>query len=110
MNQMYLYGVIAVLLIIPVKFLIPKMMDSDDPKLRFGIGVILFLVYTVVLLLVCGYMNVIAPAAARTDYFLRCAVGIILTNLAVLIAACQCFYIKDRRKMTESKKMKLKDL
>ena len=110
MDQMVLYGVVAVFLIVPVKFLVPQMMDCDDARRKFAIGVFLFVIYTAILVLVCSYMILLAPIDTSRDYFVRCAVGVGLTNIAVLFSAFQYFFTRDKRKMTASEKMKLQDL
>ena len=110
MEQMWIYGLIAVTLVIPVKILVPKMMDSSEAKVCFGIGVILFLIYTVILLMVCSWLTGIAPLNGGRDVFVRFATGVIVTNLMVLFTAFQYYMIRDKRKMTESEKMKLRDL
>ena len=110
MDKMFLYGVIAVLLIIPVKFLVPKMMESNDARLRFTIGLVLFGIYTAVVLLVCAYLNQCIPGFEETGRFRIYAAGILLTDLIAVFTALQYFLTRDKRRMTESDKMKLKDL
>lgn len=110
----WLLGVIAVILIIPVKFLVPKMMDTANSNLRFGIGVVLFLIYTALMVLVLLFFNTvrIEGTDAVTDriYFVKYTVGILLVNLAALFSACLYFFTREKRKLSEAEKMKLKDL
>lgn len=110
MEEMWLYGVIGVMLIIPVKFLVPKMMGSDDARLRFAVGLVLFGIYTAILLLVCAHLNLWIPVSGEGERFWIYAAGILLTNLMAVFIALQYFLTRDKRRMTESDKMKLKDL
>lgn len=113
-DKIWLMGVIAVLLLIPVKALAPKMMDSGNPKLRFGIGLVLFLVYTAVLLLVLVFINAVNAEGIDNSldrvYFIRYAIGVSITNLAALFTACLYYFTREKRKMSDMEKMKLKDM
>ena len=113
-NSMWIMGVIAVLLVIPVKFLVPKMMESGNSGLRFGIGVVLFFVYTAILLLVFAFLNTVPVEGGSTvmdkAYFIRYTLGVLLVNLMALFTAILYFFTREKRKMTETEKMKLKDM
>lgn len=113
-DYMWLSGVLAVILIIPVKFLVPKMMDTDNANLRFGIGVVLFLIYTALVLLVLSFFNMFRAEGtdAVTDriYFVKYTIGILLVNLSALFTACLYFFTRVKRKLSEAEKMKLKDM
>ena len=105
---------IMVVLLLTARLLIPKMMESESAAVRFGIGVSLFGIYTVVSLLVFRYLcsfdgREIAQLTGR-EVWNRVLCGFLLTNFSAVFAACLFFFTREKRKLSQKDKMKLKDL
>lgn len=105
-------GVTLVLLIAVVKYLVPKMMDAENVGKRFGIGVTLFLIYTAVTLLVFYYFCTFEGTGFGSGeaVFVRIVVAFLIVNLMTLFGACLYFFTREKRRLTQAEKMKLKDL
>ena len=105
-------GVIFALLALAVRILIPKMLDSESRGKRFGIGVVVFLIYTVVTLLMFFYFCTFEGNGFcdGKEVFVRVSVAFLVVNLMVLFGACLYFFTWEKRKLSQIDKMKLKDL
>lgn len=107
---------VILLLAFVARFLIPQMMHSEKAGVRFGIGCGLFGMYTVACIAafryVCTEMNngaEIADLSGSTVWgSILCA--FLLINITVLFTACVFFFAREKRKLSQEEKMKLKDL
>ena len=112
MNEMWASGVIAVILIGSVKILVPKMMEEETAGKRFGLGVVLFALYTAVTLLMFYHFCTFEGNGFGSgwDVFVRIVAAFLVVNLIALITACLYFFSREKRKLTQAEKMKLKDM
>jgi len=112
LDQSAIIGVAAVLLMVAVKFLVPKMMETDSAGKRFGIGVVLFLIYTAVTLLVFYHFCTFEGNGfgSGSEVFTRIVLAFVVMNIITLFAAFLYFLVREKRKLTQEEKMKLKDL
>lgn len=106
--------VIMLVLALAARFLTPKMMGAESAGRRFGIGLCLFGIYTVVSVLMFRYLCTfdgrgIAQLQA-TEVWNRVVCAFLLVNCSVAIAAGIFFFTREKRSMTQEEKMKLKDL
>ena len=100
--------VALMLLLVCVNFLVPKLMDSDNTKAKFGTGVVLLVIYTLVgVLLLHSFAT---DASSVEDCVTRMVFAFVFLNLIVLLTAGLYFISRDKRKMSEMEKLKLKDL
>ena len=111
-DQIAFIGVAAVLLMVAVKFLVPKMMETDSGGKRFGIGVVLFLIYTAVTLLVFYFFCTFDGNGfgSGSEVFTRVVLAFVIMNFITLFSACLYFFTREKRKLTQEEKMRLKDL
>lgn len=100
--------VALLLLMVCVKFLVPKLMASDNAKVRFGIGTALLVIYTLAGMLLLYFFAM--GASGVEDCIIRVIFAFAVLNFIVLLTAVQYFLSRDKRKITEMDKMKLKDL
>jgi len=110
---------IVLVLALAARFLVPKMMYSDSPRVRFAIGCGLFVMYIVVCVAMFHYLCCysyngfnwvsIADLTGRQVWD-RVLLAFLLTNAAVLFAACIFYFTRDKRTLSQKEKMKLKDL
>ena len=107
-----LISVTLLLLTAAVRCLVPKMMAAESAGTRFGIGVVLFLLYTAVTLLVFYYFCTFEGTGfgSGEEVFVRTAVAFLIVNLIALFGACLFFFTREKRRLTQAEKMKLKDL
>lgn len=91
------------------RVLIPKMQDAESAGVKFGIGVILFLIYNVVCVFLFHYVCSISPGDPE-QVLTNVLVAFGISNLIVLITACIYFISREKRKLSQNEKMKLKDL
>lgn len=112
MIQMWASGVIAVVLIGAVKILVPKMVEAESAGKRFGLGVMLFAIYTAVTLLMFYHFCTFEGNGfgSGRDVFVRVIAAFLIVNLIALIAACLYFFSREKRRLSQAEKMKLKDL
>lgn len=109
-EMIYVCALIGLLL--TARILIPKMLSAERAGCRFGLGVVLFGVYTALTLLMFSFFCKFDGAAIRTgeEVFTRIVVAFLLMNIMTLFAACLYFVSREKRKLTQAEKMKLKDL
>lgn len=105
---------IMLLLLLAARFLTPKMMETESAGVRFGIGLGLLGIYTVVSVLMFRYLctfdgRAIAQLQA-TEVWNRVICAFLLVNFAVAFAAGIFFFTREKRKLTQDEKMKLKDM
>ena len=106
----------VILLAFISRFLIPQMMYAEKSGLRFGIGCGLFGMYTVACVAmfryVCIHMNnrtdIVNLSGSEVWTGVICA--FILVNVSVLFTACIFFFTREKRKLSQKEKIKLKDL
>lgn len=98
---------------------VPRMMYSKSAGVRFGLGCLLFVMYTLVCLAMMRYLccytynggrGVVIADLTGPEVWNRVVIGFLLTNVSVLFAACIFFFTRDRRTMSQKEKMKLKDM
>ena len=109
-EMIYVCALIGLLL--TASILIPKMLSAEIAGCRFGLGVVLFGGYTALTLLMFSFFGMFDGAAIRTgeEVFTRIVVAFLLMNIMTLFAACLYFVSREKRKLTQAEKMKLKDL
>lgn len=110
-------GWIAVVLIgaalmLAVRLLVPKLLTAESAGKGFAIGVGLFGIYTVLTVILFYYFCNFEGNGYGTgeEAFARCVVAFLIVNLIVLFNACLYFFTREKRKMKQTEKMKLKDL
>lgn len=105
---------IMLVLVLCARFLIPKMMETESAGVRFGIGIGLFGIYTVVAVLMFRYLCTFDGRAIAqlqpTEVWNRVICAFLLVNFAVAIAALIFFFTREKRKLTQEELMKLKDM
>ena len=107
---------LMLLLALIARFLIPQMMYAEKTGVRFGIGCALLGMYTVscvaMFRYVCMQMNNGADISVLTGSQVWAGVicAFLLMNVCVLFTACIFFFTRERRKLSQSEKIKLKDL
>lgn len=106
-------------LTLAARFIVPKMMYSKSAGVRFGIGCLLFGMYTAVSIAMMRYLCCYSYNGGRgvamadltgSEVWNRVVVAFVVTNVAVVFAACVFFFTRDRRTMSQKEKMKLKDM
>lgn len=106
--------VLMIVLALAARLLVPQMMRCESALVRFGIGVGLFGMYTALVLLMfrylCTYDGREIAQLTGSEVWERAVCGMLLTNVAVLFAACIFFFTREKRSLSQSEKMKLKDL
>lgn len=111
--------VIIIILALAARFLVPKMMYSESPGVRFAVGCGLFAMYIVVCIAMFRYLCCYSyngfnwvPISDLTGQQVwdRVVLAFMLTNLAVLFAACIFYFTRNKRTLSQKEKMKLKDL
>ena len=112
MIQMWASGVIAVVLIGAVKILVPKMVEAESAGKRFGLGVMLFAIYTAVTLLMFYHFCTFDGNGfgSGSEVFTRVVLAFVIMNFITLFSACLYFFTREKRKLTQEEKMRLKDL
>lgn len=114
LDQSAIVGVVVVLLLVLVKLLVPKMMDAESANQRFGICVLLFSLYTAITLLVfyhfCTFDAFSGNVLTGKDIFMRIVAAFVAVNLITVFTACLYHFSREKRKLSEEDKMKLKDM
>lgn len=110
---------LMMVLALTARFMVPKMMYTESAKVRFAVGCALFVMYNVVCLAMCRYLCCYSYMGGRgvaisdlsgPEVWNRVVVAFLLTNAAVLFAACIFYFTRDKRTLSQKEKMKLKDL
>ncbi len=101
-------------LLLAVRLLTPKMMESTSAGVRFGIGLGLFCIYTAVCILMFRYFctfddNIIAELSGK-EVWNRVVCAFLMVNVASAFAACIFFFTREKRKLSQEEKMKLRDM
>lgn len=113
LNESYaIIGVTALILAVLVRILVPKLQAAENVKTGFGIGIVLFGLYTAVALLMfyhfCSFEG--NGFVTGEEVFTRIAVAFLVVNIITVFAACLFFFTQEKRKLTPTEKMKLKDM
>ena len=112
MKMIEIFVMLALLLV--SRFLVPKMMQSGSAKVKYGIGICLFGIYTAVSLIMfryfCAFDGSRIADLTGSEVWIRVVCAFLVVNLAVLFASCIYYFTRDRRKLSQEEKMKLKDL
>lgn len=107
-----LFTFTLVALLLAARILIPGMQKSEKPVWKFGLGIILFGIYTAVMLIMfyffCNFDGQIAPAGK--EVFVRIVIAFLIVNFMIVFVACQYYFTREKRKLTQEEKMKLKDM
>lgn len=113
MNDSYITVVlIGAALLLAVRLLVPKLLAVESAGKGFAIGLGLFGIYTVLTVFLFYYFCNFEGNGFGTgeETLVRCVVAFLVMNLIVLFNACLYFFTRDRRKMNQTEKMKLKDM
>lgn len=101
-------------LLLAARFLIPKMLNSDSVGMKYGIGVSLFAIYTAVSLLMfryfCSFDGKGIAQLTGSEVWSRVVCSFLLVNLAMVMVSVIYYFARDKRKLSQEEKMKLKDL
>lgn len=105
---------VMLVLLLAARFLVPKMMYIRSSGTKFTIGICLFGIYTAVCLLMFRYLCVfdggrIADLTGR-EVWIRVVCAFALVNLSAVIVAFLFFFTREKRRLSQEEKMKLKDL
>ena len=96
------------------RFLIPKMMEAESANLRFGIGMVLMVFYSVAMLLGVRYLCTVdgrtIAQLTGAEVWSRVVCIVLLLHAVVAFTAAVFFFTREKRKMREQDKVKLKDL
>lgn len=98
--------------VVLARFLVPALEKAEKAAVRFAIAALLFVLYTVTMLTAFQWYWIFADVAAMSSQAclrLMCVV-FLLVNAAVLFGAFLFFVTREKRKLSETEKMKLKDL
>lgn len=111
-DSLLVIGLIGVVLLLAVRLLVPKLMATENAGKGFAIGVGLFVIYTVVTVMLFYYFNNFEGKGFGTgeETFVRCVVAFLIMNIVTIFNACLYFFSREKRKMSQTEKMKLKDL
>ena len=105
---------LMLVLLLAARLLTPKMLETQSAGVRFGIGLGLFGIYTVVSILMfrnfCTFDGREIAVLTGSEVWSRVVCSFLVVNLSVALAACIFFFTRDRRKLSQEEKMKLKDL
>ena len=107
-----IFVVLALLLV--SRILIPKLLSAESAGRKYGIGVCLFGIYTMVSVMMFRYMctfdgSEIAQLAGR-EVWNRVLCAFLMLNVAVVFVSGIVYLSRDKRKLSQQEKMKLKDL
>jgi len=110
MNGM-IYCMMVIALLVG-RFALEKFMDTTNTKVRFGMAIVLLVIYTGIVqgFLYLSYQDIIMRNEDIQVCYQTMAFVVLSINIAVLFIAIVYFSIRDRRKISEMDKMKLKDL
>ena len=101
-------------LLLAARLMIPKMMDSESAGVRFGIGLGLFGIYNAVCILMfryfCTFDKKTIAELSGNEVWTRVICAFVLVNFAAVFAAFIFFLTREKRKLSQQEKMKLKDL
>ena len=107
-----IFVVLALLLV--SRILIPKMLSAESAGKKYGIGVCLFGIYTMVSLMmfryVCTFDGSEIARLTGQEVWARVLCAFLLVNVAVVFVSGVVYLTRDKRKLSQQDKMKLKDL
>lgn len=105
---------VMMVLLLVGRFLTPKMMYAESAGRKFGIGMCLFGIYTVISLLMFRYLCTFDGRAigelTGCEVWNRVICAFLLVNFAVGFAACVFYLTRDKRMLSQKEKIQLKDL
>ena len=109
-DTMSVFVVSILFMTIAVRIIVPKMLETANAHVKFGLCLGLFLIYNAVMLMVvywfCTFYGSTLPGE-----LVKCALtGWLVVNISALFCACLFFFTRERRKLTQMDRMKLKDL
>ena len=104
--------IILAVVILGGRALLEIFMDTTNVKKKFMAAIGLFLIYTYVLIAFLHYLHfeVFRSVEYTEAYFKNDIAGILIMNFAVLFISVCCFFMRNKRKINEMDKMKLKDM
>jgi len=109
-DVLFTFALVALLL--TARILIPKMLSAEKSGWKFGLAIMLFAIYTAVMLIMfyffCNFDRQITSAGY--EVFIRVIIAFLIVNLMIVFAACQYYFTREKRRLTQEEKMKLKDL
>ena len=100
----------AVLLVLAAKIMAGKLLSSDDPRVKFGLGLGLFAIYNCIMLMGVVWLCTFDGGAIPDELASRALTGWLVVNLAAVFGACLFYFTREKRKLSQTDKMKLKDL
>lgn len=103
---------IMVIVLLVVRFALNKFLDTKSAKVRFGIGVGIFIVYTgiVQLFFYYRYQEIANTGGNIQELYQSMAMIFAVISLAVIFIAFVYFFMRNKRGMSDMDKMKLKDM
>ena len=115
MSDLYTFLTILIcVLLFIARFAADKMMETASVKLKFFLGLVLMVIYTVFMMsfVYCTYESLLHNAnLGLEDFYQKILVGIALINFAVILIAIYYFLLwRKKHKISDIEKMKLKDL
>lgn len=103
-----LYGVMLLVMLIPAKAIIWKVIDETDPKNVWSQGIALFVIYAVAM---GATVYVFCRGAATAEECMkRALVSLLVATVVALIPAIIIYLVKSKRNLSNIDKMKLKDM
>ena len=106
-NQLLVLGPLLLLALL-IRYLLPRVIKAEKAGVKFGLGVCVFIVYTLMLMLTI--MHLVFGAVSVEDCMIRACVAVVLVNLMMLFVAAILFFTRDKRGLTQEEWMKLKDM
>lgn len=107
-NMELIYGVALMLILIPAKVILWKVIDETDTKKIWLYVLGLFLIYSAAM---SGAVYAACMGAATVQ---ECSQSVLVTfligNVIALIPGVLCYCVKNRRGLSEADKMKLRDM
>lgn len=112
MASQFIY-IFMLVLLFAARFVADKIIDTTSSKVRFGMGALLLVMYTVFIesyIYIIYHNNIMRVDAGLPEFYQSIIVGIALINFAVLFVAIVYYFMRKKRKISSMDKMKLKDL
>jgi hypothetical protein len=105
---------IMLVLLLVARFLIPKMLDARSAGAKYGTGLGIFGIYTVVSLIMfryfCSFDGKEIAQLTGSEVWNRVICSFLLVNLAMVMVSAIYYLARDKRKLSQEEKIKLKDL
>lgn len=109
----YVYAlmtVAAALLALAARIMAGKLLSAESPRTKFCLGLGLFAIYNCVMVMGVGWLCTFDGVAIPGELATRALTGWLLVNLAAVFSACLFYFTREKRKLSQTDKMKLKDL